>query len=118
MKEIDKYIEQFPKQVRVQLKKLREVILKAAPNSVEIFKYRMPTFYFHGNLVHFAGYKNHIGFYPTPSAIIAFKKELTAYVTSKGAIQFPLDKPIPFDLVERIVSFRVAENSIKAELKK
>jgi uncharacterized protein YdhG (YjbR/CyaY superfamily) len=78
----------------------------------------MPTFYFHGNLVHFAAYKNHIGFYPAPSAIVAFKKELALYVTSKGAIQFPLDKPIPYELVTKIVRFRVAENSIKAEIKK
>lgn len=90
---------------------LREVVKKAAPEAVETIKYKMPTFYLSGNLVHFAAYKNHIGFYPTPSGITAFKKELTKYVTSKGAIQFPINQHLPFDLIKRIVEFRVNENS-------
>jgi len=101
----------FPNNVKKTLTELREVVKKAAPEAVETIKYKMPTFYLSGNLVHFAAYKNHIGFYPTPSGITAFKKELTKYVTSKGAIQFPINQHLPFDLIKRIVEFRVNENS-------
>ena len=89
---------------------MQATIGKAAPNATEAIKYAMPTFVLHGNLVHFAGYQNHIGFYPAPSGIEVFKKELTAYKTSKGAIQFPLDKPLPLSLITKIVKFRVNES--------
>ncbi|TFG23017.1 MAG: hypothetical protein EU533_03600 [Promethearchaeota archaeon] len=110
-KTIDEYIDAFPKDVKEILIKLRQVIRKAAPEAKEAISYQMPTFKLNGNLVHFAGYKKHIGFYPTPSAIEEFKKELGSFETSKGTIKFPLNKPIPFDLVRRIVEYRVLENS-------
>lgn len=110
MNEIDKYISGFPKEVQVLLKQVRDTIKMAVPEAEETIKYGMPTFVLNGNLVHFAGYKKHIGFYPTPSGIENFQKELSEYKTSKGAIQFPLDKPIPFDLIAKIVKFRVKEN--------
>jgi uncharacterized protein YdhG (YjbR/CyaY superfamily) len=112
-KTIDEYIATFPKNVQNILQELRRVIRDSAPEAKEAISYQMPTFKLNGNLVHFAAHKNHIGFYPTPSAIVAFKKELSPFKTSKGAIQFPLDKPIPFDLVEKIVKFRVKENKSK-----
>lgn len=114
---IDEYIDSFPKGVRLLLKKIREVIKDAAPDASESIKYRMPTYYLFGNLVHFAGYKKHIGFYPTPSGISSFKKELSKYVTSKGAIQFPIDEPLPYDLISRIVKYRVKENLEKEDQK-
>ncbi len=118
-KNIDEYISSFPRDVQVILEELRETIAKAAPDAEETIKYRMPTFVLHNkNLVHFAAFKNHIGFYPTPSAIVAFKEELTPYKQSKGTIQFPINKPIPFDLVRRIVEFRVKENFDKSKNKK
>ncbi len=109
--EIDNYIAGFPDDIQERLKNLRKVIRDAAPDASETFSYRMPTLKLNGNLVHFAAFKKHIGFYPTPSAITAFKKELKQYHTSKGAIQFPHDKPIPYELVKEIVVFRVKENS-------
>ena len=111
---IDEYIMRFPPEVQEKLNTLREVIREAAPNAVEKISYQMPTFYLSGNLVHFAAYKNHLGFYPAPSGIEAFQKELTPYKTSKGAIQFPLEKEIPYELVKGIVKFRVEENLQKA----
>ncbi len=118
-KNIDEYISNFPEDVQLILKKLRKAIAKAAPDAEETIKYRMPTFVLYKrNLVHFAAFKNHIGFYPTPSAIIAFKDELTPYKQSKGAIQFPINEPIPLDLVRRIVEFRVKENLDKSKNKK
>jgi uncharacterized protein YdhG (YjbR/CyaY superfamily) len=110
---IDEYIRSFPPEVRVLLERLRQTIRKAAPGAVETISYRMPAFKQNGVLVYFAGYKKHIGFYPTASGIEAFKKELSAYPISKGTVQFPLDKPVPFDLVQRIVAFRVKENLAK-----
>lgn len=107
---IDDYISTFPQNIQEILQKLRKTISKAAPNAEETISYQMPTFKLKRNLVHFAAYKNHIGFYPTPSAIEAFKKELSSYETSKGTIKFPLNKPIPFDLVKRIVEFRLRED--------
>lgn len=107
---IDEYIENFPKNIRIILEKLRETIHKAAPGSEEAISYGIPTFKLNGNLVHFAAYKNHIGFYPTSSGVSAFKKELTPYKLSKGTIQFPIDKSLPLDLVKRIVEYRVKEN--------
>lgn len=109
-KTIDEYIATFPKNVQVILEKLKQVIRDSAPEAKEAISYQMPTFKLKGNLVHFAAYKKHIGLYPTPSAIETFKEELSDYETSKGAIRFPLDKPLPFDLIKRIVKFRVEEN--------
>ncbi|CAJ36931.1 iron chaperone [Methanocella arvoryzae] len=112
---IDEYIAQFPPAVQEKLKTLRKVIKEAAPAAEEKISYRMPTFSLHGNLVHFAAFKKHIGFYPAPSGIEAFKEELADYKTSKGAIQLPIDKPLPYELITRIVKFRVAENIKKAK---
>ncbi|UYQ91735.1 DUF1801 domain-containing protein [Chitinophaga horti] len=107
---IDQYIATFPAGTQVLLQQLREAIAQAAPEAEETFNYAMPTFTWHGNLVHFAGYKQHIGFYPAPSGIQAFEKELSVYTSSKGAVQFPLDKPLPLALVKKIVKFRLNEN--------
>lgn len=112
-KTIDEYKRNFPVEVQRVLEEMRRVIRKAAPEAVEAISYQMPTFKLNGNLVHYAAWKNHIGFYPTPSGIEAFSKELSPYKRSRGSVQFPLDKPIPFDLVERIVAFRVKENLAK-----
>ena len=111
---IDTYIAQFPPVIQALLQEMRAVIHEAAPEATEAISYQMPTFKLHGNLVHFAAYKNHIGFYPAPSGIEAFKDDLAAYQSSKGAIRFPLDKPLPLDLVRRIVLYRVQENTTKA----
>lgn len=117
-KDIDEYIAAFPKEVQKRLQQMRKAIQKAAPQAKEIINYAMPTFTLNGNLVHFAGYANHIGFYPTPSGIEAFKKELSVYKGAKGSVQFPLDAPLPLDLVTKIVQFRVAESIEKAVKKK
>jgi uncharacterized protein YdhG (YjbR/CyaY superfamily) len=108
---IDEYIAVFPKDVQTILQKVRMTIRKAAPGAEEAIKYQIPTFTLNGNLVHFAAYKNHIGFYPAPMAIEKFKKELSIYGSGKGTLKFPLDKPIPFDLITKIVKFRVKERS-------
>jgi len=108
---IDEYIATFPREVQATLEKLRQTIQKAAPDATEKISYQMPTFYLNGNLVHFAAYKSHIGFYPAPSGIVAFQDELKKYKTSKGAIQFPIDEAIPHALVKKIVQFRVKENT-------
>ena len=115
--DIDEYIADFPRDVQKLLKQVRAAIKRAAPDAEEAIKYRMPTFVLNGNLVHFAGYKNHIGFYPTPSAIEAFQKELSQYKWAKGSVQFPLDQPLPLKLIEKIVKFRVAEVRAKARAK-
>jgi uncharacterized protein YdhG (YjbR/CyaY superfamily) len=118
---IDDYIRQFPPSIQEKLEKLRSVIKDAAPDSTERISYQMPTFYLHGNLVHFAAYKQHIGFYPAPSGIERFKEELAGYKSSKGAVQFPIDEPLPYELISRIVTFRVGENEkikIRRETKK
>ena len=110
-KTIDEYIRTFPEDVQSILEKIRRTIREAAPGAVEAISYQMPTFKLNGrNLVHFAAFKSHIGFYPIPSGIEAFKEELSPYKQGKGSVQFPLDKPIPYDLVERIVKYRVKEN--------
>jgi uncharacterized protein YdhG (YjbR/CyaY superfamily) len=109
-KDIDSYIASFPEETTALLKQIRTTIRKAAPEAKETISYGMPTFTLKGNLVHFAAFKNHIGFYPTPSGIEAFKKELSVYEGAKGSVQFPLAKPIPFDLISKIVEFRVNEN--------
>lgn len=107
---IDEYIAEFPEDIRDILEKMRKVIQDAAPDAEEAISYGMPTFKLNGNLVHFAAYKNHIGFYPTPSGIEAFKEEISGYKSSKGAVQFPLNKPVPYELVKKMVIFRVKEN--------
>jgi uncharacterized protein YdhG (YjbR/CyaY superfamily) len=113
-KTIDEYIKIFPQDVQRSLERMRQTIQAAAPEAVEAISYQMPTFRLNGkNLVHFAGYKNHIGFYPVPSGIRAFKKELSQYKQGKGSVQFPLDKPVPYDLVKKIVIFRAKENTKK-----
>jgi uncharacterized protein YdhG (YjbR/CyaY superfamily) len=106
---IDEYIETFPEDVQGILQELRQTIRAAAPQAKEAISYQMPTFKLNGNLVHFAAYKKHIGFYPAPSGIEAFQEELAPYKASKGAVQFPIEQPIPHDLVSKIVQFRVAE---------
>jgi len=110
---IDEYIKSFPGDIQARLKQLRALIRRVAPEAQEKISYQMPTFYLNGNLVHFAAYPKHIGFYPTPSGIEAFQKELSKYKSSKGAVQFPLDAPLPLKLIERIVKFRVKESSRK-----
>lgn len=114
---IDEYIAGFPDKVQEILNKIRVTIKNAAPDAEEKISYQMPTFWLKGNLVHFAAFKNHIGFYPIPSGIEEFKDELSAYEGGRGSVRFPLDKPIPFDLISKIVKFRVNENLNKAEAK-
>jgi uncharacterized protein YdhG (YjbR/CyaY superfamily) len=109
---IDEYIQTFPNHVQAILQQIRLAIQKAAPKATEKISYGMPTFFLEGNLVHFAAFKNHIGFYPVPSGIEKFKKELSKYKGAKGSVQFPLDKPIPLGLISKIVKFRVQENRV------
>ncbi len=110
-KNIDDYIKGFPKTTQAILKKVRATIKASAPKADEAIKYQMPTFVLNSkNLVHFAGYKNHIGFYPIPSGITAFKKELSKYKMGKGSVQFPIDEPIPYALIKKIVQYRVKES--------
>ena len=111
---IDEYIATFPNDIQEILKDLRATIRAAAPDAQERIAYQMPTFTLKGNLVHFAAFKNHIGFYPAPSGIENFKDQLASYKTSKGALQFPLDRPIPHALIAEIVRFRVRENTENA----
>lgn len=115
---VDEYIVAQPEAVQVVLNKLRSTIRSAAPNAEEVISYQMPAYKHYGMLVYFAVWQGHIGFYPTPGGIEAFKKELAAYEMSKGAIKFPLDKTIPYSLISKIVKFRVKENEMKASLKK
>lgn len=117
-KDIDEYIAGFPDDIQKILQEIRLTIRKAAPDAEETIKYRMPTFTLHGNLVHFAAFKEHIGFYPAPRGIEAFKEELSAYEGAKGTVRFPFGKPVPFDLIRRIVELRVKDNLKKAEAKK
>lgn len=114
---VDEYIATFPDEIQAILQEIRETIKAAAPDATEKISYQMPTFALKGNLVHFAAFKNHIGFYPTPSGVEAFKDELARYESAKGSIQFPLTEPMPLDLITRIVKMRVAENLQKAERK-
>ena len=114
---IDAYIAAFPEDVQGILKKIRTTIHNAAPDAEETINYGIPTFTLKGNLVHFAGFKKHIGFYPTPTGIEKFKKELSVYEGAKGSVQFPLDKPIPYGLISKIVKFRVKENLERAAAK-
>ncbi len=110
---IDEYIAQFPPDVQATMNKIRAVIREAAPQAQERISYGMPGFYDHGMLVWFGGHKSHIGFYPTGEGVAAFKSELGGYKLSKGAVQFPLDKPIPYDLITRIVKHRLEQNRKK-----
>lgn len=107
---IDEYIAGFPADLQKILAKVRSTIRKAAPDAREKIGYGIPTFTLHGNLVHFAAFKEHLGFYPGSSGIEKFKPELSAYGSGKGSVRFPLDEPIPYDLIARIVTFRVQEN--------
>ena len=117
---IDEYITGFPPEVQEVLQKIRMTIHEAAPDATEKISYQMPTFYLKGNLVHFAAFKEHIGFYPVPTGIEKFKKELSVYKQGKGSVQFPLDQPMPYELITKIVKFRVKENlaAAAAKLKK
>ncbi len=112
-KTVDEHIAGFPKEVRKKLERLRNLIKQTAPNADEVINYGIPTYKLNGNLVHFAAFKKHIGFYPTPSGIAAFKDELMEYKQAKGSVQFPLDKPIPYELIKKIVIFRLKENLAK-----
>ena len=114
MDTIDAYILQFPQDVQDTLQELRQLIKAFVPEALEKISYQMPTFYVQGNLVHFAAYKNHIGFYPTPSAVETFKEELAPYKSAKGSVQFPIHQPLPFELIKKIVAFRLDENKKKA----
>jgi uncharacterized protein YdhG (YjbR/CyaY superfamily) len=114
---IDAYIADFPADIQAILERIRLTIRKAAPGAQETIKYRMPTFTLEGNLVHFAAFKNHIGFYPTPTGTEKFRHELAIYKGAKGSVRFPLDKPIPFDLISKMVKFRVRENLDRAKAK-
>ncbi len=109
-KNIDEYIAAFPPDVQERLQAIRQVIHESAPQATEKISYQMPTFYLNGNLVHFAAFKGHIGFYPAPTGLDAFKEEISKYKHSKGAVQFPLDQPVPYDLIRRMTEYRVAEN--------
>ncbi len=112
---IDEYILQFSPEIQDKLRALRKVIKEAAPGAEEKISYQMPAFAQNGILVYFAAFKDHIGFFPTSSGIAEFKDELSRYKGGKGSVQFPLDKPLPFELISRIVKFRVAENTGKAK---
>ena len=114
---IDAYIAGFPEDVQQILEKIRLTIRKAAPDAEETINYGIPTFTLNGNLVHFAGFKKHIGFYPTPTGIEKFKSELSIYKGAKGSVQFPLDKAIPYGLIDKIVRFRVKETLEQATAK-
>lgn len=116
-KTIDAYIQAFPPTARGILRRMRTTIRKAAPRATETIRYGIPTFQLHGNLVHFGGFAKHVSFFPAPSAIRAFAKELKPYVTSKGTVQFPLGKKVPYALVARMVAFRVKENLAAAKSK-
>ncbi len=110
---IDEYISSFPKDIQIILEQVRATIQKAAPDATETISYSIPTFKLNGNLVHFAAFKNHIGFYATPTGHKAFEKELSIYKQGKGSVQFPLDKRMPLALITKIVKYRVKENSVK-----
>ncbi|MBI4730990.1 MAG: DUF1801 domain-containing protein [Chloroflexi bacterium] len=114
---IDEYIATFPEEIQKILQELRATINAAAPDAVEKISYQMPTFYLKGNLIHFAAWKNHVGLYPTPSGTREFERELSIYKRAKGSVQFPINQPMPLELIRKIVKFRVAENLKNAELK-
>lgn len=107
---VDEYIAGFEEPVQTLLRQVRQTIREVVPEAEETIKYAMPTYVLFGNLVHFAGYKHHIGFYPAPAGITHFKEELSVYKNAKGSVQFPIDQPMPLDLIRRIVAFRVQDN--------
>jgi uncharacterized protein YdhG (YjbR/CyaY superfamily) len=113
----DEYIASFPAEIQEKLVLMRATIKAAAPNAQEKISYQMPAFALHGILVYFAAFKHHIGFFPTASGIEHFKPEISEYASSKGTIQFPLDRPLPIELISKIVAFRLKENLEKAEAK-
>jgi uncharacterized protein YdhG (YjbR/CyaY superfamily) len=115
---IDEYIACFPEHVQQLLSQIRSIVREVAPEAEEVISYQMPAFKYHGILVYFAAFKNHIGFFPTASGVEVFREELSAYKLSKGTIQLPLDKPLPLDLITRIVKFRKQENAGKAAMKR
>ncbi|MEO7768543.1 MAG: DUF1801 domain-containing protein [Ferruginibacter sp.] len=115
--DVDAYIAGFPDDTQKLLRQLRATIMKAAPGAEELISYQMPAYKYNGMLVYFAGYKLHIGFYPTPSGIENFKKELSVFKNSKGAVQFPTEQPLPLQLITKIVKFRVKENRERAAIK-
>ena len=115
--DIDTYIESFPKDTQKVLQQLRAAIKKAAPGAEEVISYKMPAYKYHGMLVYFAAYESHLGFYPTPSGIKTFHQELSVFKNAKGSVQFPLDKPLPLQLISKIVAFRVKENLEIAAMK-
>jgi uncharacterized protein YdhG (YjbR/CyaY superfamily) len=115
--EVDKFIKAFPERTREMLETVRKTIRKAAPEAEEYIGYMMPAYKFHGPLVYFSGYKNHIGFYPGASGVLHFKDDIARYKSAKGSIQFPLDEPVPTDLISRIVAFRIQENLDKKAAK-
>ena len=112
-KDIDEYLANFSDDIRGKLEEIRKTVKEIVPEAEEKISYGIPTFTYHGNLLHFAGYETHIGFYPGSAPIKEFAKELAEYKTSKGTVQFPLNKPIPFDLIRKITEFCVAGNSKK-----
>lgn len=116
--DVNEYIAGFPKEVQVLLQTIRSTIKKAAPEAAETISYKMPAYKYYGMLTYFAGYKNHIGFYPGAGGIAAFKNELSVYKGAKGSVQFPLDKPLPVSLVSKIVKYRVKQNLEKEKIKK
>ena len=113
---IDLYIEKFPIQTQEVLNEMRNIILEVIPNAEQVIGYQMPAFKVNGILVYFAGYKNHIGFYPTPSGLIAFQEEISSYKNSKGAVQFPLNQPLPLELIQKITRYRMQENEAKRKV--
>jgi uncharacterized protein YdhG (YjbR/CyaY superfamily) len=115
---IDEYIKTFPKEIQKILETIRQTIKITAPDAEEAISYQIPTFKLNGNLVHFAAFKNHIGFYPTPSGTEIFKKEISVYRSGKGSIQFPIDKPMPLSLIKKIVKYRIKDNSNRIKKKK
>lgn len=115
---VDQYIAGFSEEIRSLIQQMRSTIRQAAPEAEEVLSYQMPAYKYHGIVVYFAAHKHHIGFYPLTSALSAFSLELSTYVTSKGTVQFPYDKPLPLDLISRMVAFRMIENRDKAALKK
>ncbi|MCF7688779.1 MAG: DUF1801 domain-containing protein [Cephaloticoccus sp.] len=117
-KSIDEYIAGFPQDVQETLQRIRDIVSQAAPDAEEAIKYQMPTFVLHGNLVHFAAFQKHIGFYPTPSAIEAFNSELAGYKWAKGSVQFPLKRSVPFTLIRKMVEYRVKETRGKLAVNK
>ncbi|NTV52519.1 MAG: hypothetical protein HGA76_05855 [Candidatus Firestonebacteria bacterium] len=114
-KTVDEYIAVFPKAVQAKLKSLRAAIKAAAPEAKERISYQMPAYWLQGNLVYFAAFKHHIGLYPTARGIAAFKRDLSRYAGGKGSVQFPIDEPLPLNLISKIVKFRVSDNTKKAK---